>query len=645
MTNKILLILSAFIIFCKPNQVTGQTITTLAGTGTPSYSGDGSAAVAAGLNNPYDMIADAAGNVYISDYGNNRIRKVAPSGTITTIAGNGASGFYGDGGQATSAAIRSPKGITMDPSGNIVFSDCGNNRIRKVNMTTGIITTIVNSGGTSGFSGDGGPATAAQTGFPDGLTYDMSGNLYFADATNCRVRKVDPSGVINTIAGGTVCWVGGDGGPASASTLQGPSDVVVDGSGNIFIADEGANRVRKINTSGIITTISGSAVLGYTGDGGPSSAAKLYYPHALCTDASGNVYLTDQYNNVVRKINSVTGIITTIAGNGYGAGTGSGGFSGDGGLATAAQLFLPTGVCVVSSTGMIYIADQQNNRVRVISTLHKPYFANGGTQYLNICQTSSPVNIDTVLAADDIDVGQTEIWSLVTAPAHGAIVVGYTATSTGATMLPSGLIYSPFSSFYGLDTFRVQIYDGTFYDTTTVYVSATSTTPGTIYGTNTLCPGDATTLTDSVAGGVWGSTNTTIATVSSSGLVTAVAPGNDTITYTVTNICGTTVARFPVLVQSYAICHTAVTEPEAALPDDIAIYPNPNNGRFSMHFTTGADEEVTVIISNTLGAKVSEVKGKVNRLPEFNLNQPPGVYIVTAFTPHYKFKTMRVTIR
>ena len=651
MTSRFLFfIFSSLSLFCTLRPY-AQTIETFAGTGTGSFSGDGAAATTATINTPFGVAADVAGNVYIADYANNRIRKVNPSGIISTIAGSGSGTYGGDGGQATAAAIHGPRGITLDPSGNVVFSDYLNNRIRKINASTGIITTICGVGGSPGFSGDGGQATAAQLAFPFGITYDGAGNLYLADNQNCRVRMVNTSGIITSLAGisassgGPICYLGGDGGPATAATLQGPSGVAVDGGGNIYIADDGNNRIRKISgTTGIISTIAGSPTYGFSGDGGPSSAAKLYYPRNVAVDAVGNIYICDMNNNRIRKINTF-GIITTIAGNGYLAGTGGGAYAGDGGPATAAELAIPTGVAVVASTGKVYIADNGNNRIRIINTLHRPSFYNGNLQSLTICQTLSAINIDTLLAVDDLDVGQTEIWNLVTSPHHGAIVAGYVTTSTGSVMIPAGLTYSPFSSFFGNDTFSVRVFDGTYYDTAIVFVTVIPSSAGLIYGENVLCPGDTTSLIDSVPGGTWASHNTSVAGISSAGFVTASTPGIDTVTYMLTNTCGTFTSRHIITVSSYTACHTGILSLSPKVNNSISFFPNPNTGLFTVNLSTENKEEATIVITNTIGIKVKDFIIPTNEISEVSLDQPPGIYFISAYSAHNKFETKMMVVK
>ena len=633
------------VLFSFSTAVTAQNINTLAGTGTAGYSGDSGPATAAKINTPCGVVGDPAGNVYFCDYNNNRIRKVDASGVITTFAGTGTHGYSGDGGPATAAKIGNSKGIAMDAAGNVYFSDdyCV---VRKVS-TSGTISTVAGISGTPGYNSDGIQATAAKLNYNWGVAIDNSGNLLIADQLNNRIRKVTLStGIITTIAGiGTVGW-GGDGGPATAAGLQGPSGVAVSISGNIYIADRGNNRVRKINTAGNISTITyptATGTYGYTGDGGPSTAAKVYYPTGVATDSAGNVYICDENNNVIRKINTF-GIISTIAGNGYHAGTGSGAFSGDGGLATAAELNQPGSVSVVPSTGSIYIADRDNNRIRIIGTLHKPYFTNGHTQSMIACENATYVSLDTALAIDDIDIGQTEIWTLVSPAMHGALVVGYTGTSTGSTVIPTGLTYSPFSSYFGSDSFSVKVFDGTAYDTTRVFVNVLPTVPYSIIGKDSICPGDTATLTYIVTGGTWGSIHTTVAAVSSAGLVTGLTPGTDSITYTYTNPCGTYTIYFPLTVRPYAFCHTGIQVAIEEGRNEIGAYPNPSSGSFQLNIPGATQEEVHITITNMVGEKVTELNTVTNKVTETGHQYPSGIYFISATTRQRKYITKMMVI-
>jgi len=330
-------------------------ITTIAGRGrSDGFSGDGGPAASAQLNNPSRIAVDAAGTLFIADSGNSRIRKVNAAGTITTVAGNGTSGFSGDGGPATSARINYPSGIALDAAGSLFIADYYDNRIRKV-TPTGIITTVAGNG-TSGFSGDGGPATSAQLSYPSGIALDAARNLFIGDSGNHRVRKVTPAGITTTVAGNGTDGFSGDGGPATSAQLSFPDGIAVDTGGNLLIADSGNNRIRKVTPAGIISTVVGDGTSGFRGDGGPATSAQLDNPEDLALDAAGNLFIADTYNTRIRKV-TPTGMITTVAGNGQG-------FSGDGGPATSAGL-VPLGVAV-DAAGTLFIA-ASNSRIRKIT--------------------------------------------------------------------------------------------------------------------------------------------------------------------------------------------------------------------------------------------------------------------------------------
>jgi len=358
MKDKIYLILLAHIIVaCSAH---AQIINTIAGNGTMGDAGDGSPATAAALGQPWSMCTDNAGNVYIADWGNNKVRKVNTSGISSTYAGTGSAGYTGDRSAATAATLNKPTGVFTDTAGNLYICDFGNNAIRKV-TPTGIITTYAGTGAT-GYVGDGGAATAATLYDPSGVCTDRAGNVYIADYGNERIRKVTTAGIITTLAGTGFASYSGDSGPATAAALDNPRSISVDTTGNLYIASWGDSRIRKINTSGIISTIAGNGSAGHSGDGGPATAATLNGPLGVFATASGNtVYIADNDNFVIRTIDSA-GIISTFAG------MPGGGFSGDGGPATAAFLYYPSGV-FGDNTGNVYIADQFNNRIRKVSAL------------------------------------------------------------------------------------------------------------------------------------------------------------------------------------------------------------------------------------------------------------------------------------
>jgi sugar lactone lactonase YvrE len=341
-------------------------ITTIAGNGygagTSSgggYSGDGGPADSAELFNPDGVALDGRGNVYIADVNNNRIRKVdAGTGIITTITGNGTQYLNaGDGGPATSAELYNPLSVALDSSGNIYIADFSNRRIQKVTVATGIITTVAGGGNDS--LGDGGPADSVQLNYPSGVALDASGNIYIADQGNNRIRKVDGvTGIITTVAGGGIYFYNlGDGGPADSASLNDPAGVALDSRGNIYIADEYNRRVRKVDAvTGIITTVAGGGTHGL-GDGGPADSAGLSYPTSVALDSIGNIYIADY--DAIRRVDFSTGIITTVAGKG------KAGYSGDGGPADSAELNNLFGVAL-DGGGNIYIADQYNQRIRKV---------------------------------------------------------------------------------------------------------------------------------------------------------------------------------------------------------------------------------------------------------------------------------------
>lgn len=317
-----------------------QIITTVAGNGTPGYSGNGGAAVQAQLNTPYCVSFDVNGNMFIADFYNNSIRKVDINGIITTVAGNGTQGFSGDGAAATSAQLNRPTGVAVDAAGNIFIADYNNQRIRKVDFN-GIITTIAGTG-VIGFSGDGGSATAAQFHNPVDIALDNSGNIYISDNLNHCIRKINAGGVISTFAGiGGGQGYFGDGGLATAATMDHPYGIFMDASGNLLITDAGNARIRNVNSSGIISTVAGNGSFGFSGDGGLATSAQLATALDVTEDAFGNMYIADYGNQRIRKV--AAGIITTVAGNG------TQGYNGDGGAATDAQLNYPVSIATTAN--------------------------------------------------------------------------------------------------------------------------------------------------------------------------------------------------------------------------------------------------------------------------------------------------------
>jgi uncharacterized protein (TIGR03437 family) len=373
-------------------------VTTIAGTGVAGYAGDGGPATAAQINLPYGMAADLAGNVYFADLGNNRVRRIAPDGSITTTAGTGVKGSLGDGGLAANAQLMTPRNVAVDAAGNLYISEFEGHRIRKV-TADGKIATIAGVG-IAGFRGDGSLAVNAQIAYPCGLTLDRSGNLYFADSQNQRIREILPGGIISTVLGGSTAialltpvavavdaagqiyvadasdtvhiytvagaWnlfagtgapgFAGDGGLALKALLTNPRDVALDLAGDLFIAD--GIRMREVNPLSIIQTVAGDGYLHAVGDGGLATLALLNQPLGVALDRSGNLYIADSGTERVRQV-APSGIIATFAG------TGATGYNGDNLPAAAAELYSPMGV-MTDAYGDVYIADSYNHRIREV---------------------------------------------------------------------------------------------------------------------------------------------------------------------------------------------------------------------------------------------------------------------------------------
>ncbi|MGH9021691.1 MAG: NHL repeat-containing protein [Acidimicrobiia bacterium] len=307
--------------------------------------GDGGPAVEADLANPEALAVGDSGHLYIADSSDNRVRVIDPEGTIDTLAGSGRRGFSGDGGPATRARLFRPDGVAADRQGNVYVADFGNHRVRRVD-SAGIITTAVGIG-TRGFSGDGGEATQAQIADPGALAVDRAGNLYIADLGNGRVRKVDPEGIITTVAGTGVTGFSGDGGPATAAQLAVPRGLAVDPTGNLYIADLRNHRVRRIDSAGVITTVVGTGMNGDYGDGGPALEAALADPTGLAVDSAGRLFVADAGSHRIRRIDA-QGVMTTVAG------TGTPGPSRSGGRAVEEKLRLP-GAVAAGEDGVIYL--------------------------------------------------------------------------------------------------------------------------------------------------------------------------------------------------------------------------------------------------------------------------------------------------
>jgi len=440
----------------------GQNIITVVGTGIGGYSGDGGPAIVANISLG-GLVFDMMGNLYIQD-SSNRIRKINTQGIISTVGGNGIAGFTGDGSPATTAEIHNGGKVAWR-NGNI-YLPCGSttlgHRIRRI-APSGIISTFAGTG-VAATTGDGGPATTAEIYDPENAAIDTSGNFYFVSHVG-SIRKIDAAGIITEFAGGSTFGFSGDGGPATAALLS-PAGLATDFKGNLYIADFYNNRVRKIDTAGIITTIAGSGPTGplggaFSGDGGAATDARLFSAADVAiNDRTGDIFVTDLNNHRIRKIDTA-GIITTVVG------TGISGFSGDGGPATAAEI--GGGWLAFDCAGNLFIRDQY--RIRAVLFDHPPRFTAGHTHTFTVCNDSM-LALNSILAAIDSDAGQKTTWSVLSPPKHGTVAGSYSAIATGSPLIPAGFSYTPLITYIGNDTFQVQVSDCSWFrDTVTVYTT------------------------------------------------------------------------------------------------------------------------------------------------------------------------------
>jgi uncharacterized protein (TIGR03437 family) len=401
------------------------TSSTVAGTyASLGYTGDNNLATLAQLSNPSSVAVDSAGNLYIADTYNAVIRTVAAStGIITTMVGNGTQGYGGDGAAANgpTCELSNPAAVAVDSAGNLYIADPGNFRVRKVAAGTGVITTVAGNG-VSGYSGDNGPATSAELFGPSGVAVDSAGNLYIADTNNYRVRKVSTSGVITTVAGNGTPGFSGDGGSATSAELREAYGVAVDSAGNLYIADGHNNVIRKVS-GGVISTIAGSgpSAAGFSGDGGPATSAELDNPLGVAVDSAGSVYIADLSYSAIRKVTG--GVINTIAGGGAGFG--------GGGPVNGIQVSAPNGVSV-DAHGNVFVADTDDQRILELS----PPAAIGsaalpagtvGTAYSQTLSASggSPPYSNWVLASGALPPG-------LTLDANAATITGVPTSSVGS---------------------------------------------------------------------------------------------------------------------------------------------------------------------------------------------------------------------
>jgi sugar lactone lactonase YvrE len=572
--------------------VTATTISTVAGNHTTGYTGDGGAANSAQMNSPYAVTTDAAGNLYIADYFNHAVRKMSTTGVMTTVAGTGTPGFSGDGGSAAAAELNGPAGVTVDNAGNLYISDKFNERIRKVNLGTGIITTIAGNGLHGGWQGaqfgNNGPATAAALTYPVATAIDCSGNIYIADNGSQTVRKINAAGIISHFAGTHASGYNGDGIPATAAELNSPQSIAVDCSGNVYISDTWNNRIRKVNVTGIISTVAGNGTSAYSGDGGNATAASLYGPWGIKLDACGNLYICDYDNYVVRKV-TASGTITTIAGNNLM------GYTGDGEEATTASVYLPSDIAIDADNNL-FIADFGNYVIRLMGSVgfSARAFNGGTTQYLHACEGTT-ASLDELMSITDAVAGNTETWVVSADPMHGKLGgLNATIVSQGGVVKPAGLSYTPEAGYTGTDEFTVMMSDGTTTASTTITVITDPlATPGILSTTTAGDNAIQVASTGGDAGGIWTSSDEMIAVVDPTGKVTATGNGIATISYSVTNSCGARSAT--TTVQAVARTIAAGT---------VVAYPNPSTGSLRMDFAAETDNETTLIVTDIVGKVV-----------------------------------------
>ena len=475
MKKFILAFFSFGLVLSNSPSVKAQTIAvTVAGTGYAGYTGDGGNARMAQINGPRDVCMDAAQNIYFTDTANGLIRKISASKhVISTIAGGGSS--IADGVAALSASI-SPNYMCISPAGDLYFST--QNQIRKIHLATGIITTVAGSG-TAGYSGDGALATLATLTYPQGICLDAAGNLLVVDHGNNRIRKVAAStGIITTIAGSATAGYTGDGALASGAQLSGPVCICINAAGDIFFSDQNPNfpsvestLIRKIMAStGIVSTVCGSV-----------TGSTPYYVGALdafmgtttgmcfCPSGTGGLFCTE-VSCSCRELDFGSDSLYQVGGDFYNQS-----FTDDIG-SLSANMNMPYGL-YVDNMNSVYIADSANQRIRkLIRLTHKPSFAFGNGQYIDpAVGVSYP--LDSLLWITDIDNMQTESWTIVSAPLHGTLTgfpTSAASNSTYATTKPSGLSYTPSASYSGADYFRIRVTDGMLQDTVVVYVGPNS---------------------------------------------------------------------------------------------------------------------------------------------------------------------------
>ena len=591
-------------------------ITTVAGTGVGGYTGDNGPATSATFYGVFDVAVDYAGNQYIDDYNNNVFRKVAAAtGIVTTFAGSGTVGTSGDNGPATSAEFLLALAAGTDAAGNVYIADTNNNRIREVNAVTGIITTDVGvccgvagafTTGASGYNGDGIPSDDAKLTLPYGVATDGAGNLYIADFGNNRIREVSAAtGLISTVGGNGTGGYTGDNGPATSAELNSPDAIAVDSAGNIYFADSYNRVIRKITAAtGIITTVAGDGTFGETGDNGPATSAELKMPTGVAVDAAGDLYITDLNTFNVRKVEAATGIITTVAGGGTGC-TGQTDPVGDGCGATSANVG-PQNLSV-DGAGNLYIADSSNNRVRKVSLNTAPIiFPQTAVNSTSAAITFKVANIGnaplslsaiTPSANFGVDSGTTTCSTSDAVPAGGSCEIGVVfspttgGASTGTLKLTDNALNVTGSTQVVTLNGSVGATSGPTTPTVTVSPSPTSITTAQSL-TVTIAVSGTPTPTGSVVLSSGSYTSTAATLVSGSAMITVPAGSLATSTDTLTATYTPDSASSSTYNSATGTSTVTVTTPAKTTPT-VTVSPSPTS------ITTAQSLTVTIAVSGT----------------------------------------------
>ncbi len=516
--NALWTVLLAACVIAGFNAQAHRITVTLVGNGTTGYNGDGLSGPKTLVGGINDVCTDALGNIYFTDISNNRVRKLdARTGLVSSLA-----------------TLPSPQYMCIDPTGTYLYVTTAE-RVCRIATATGDTLRVAGSY-TYGYLGDGGAATAAKMTTPEGICMDAVGNLYVADYGNNAIRKIAAgTGIITTVAGTGATGYTGDGGAATAATLKYPVAICVDQNGNLYFSDQVGivvSYIREVNAAtGIITTIAGTGGMA-SGDGGPATAAGLGGIWGMCCDTTGNIFLCD-VSCSCREIAKATGIINTVAGS-----LTADGYSGDGADAMMEDLNWPYGVYSDPSQNL-FVADHNNYRLRkAIELTHNPVFAMGRAQWEYPCPGVA-LSVTSLLEVADLDLAQAETWSILTPPANGTVSgFPYTALSNGtdSVVTPVGMAYTSTAGYLGLDSFQVLVTDGTYSDTVMVYMKVQNPTAATISGAAPICVGLEATLYASIPGGTWTASNGHGAFMTG-GNLSGMTAGVDTLTYTLMESC------------------------------------------------------------------------------------------------------------